>query len=302
MCCPRREACGRRNSPCRRPAREARSVSSPRRSARAARAVWPEHSLKARSQASGPAPAAAGKLPPSVCWTRPSSMRRAITSSQDERGGRRSRPISREATPTLRFPGRPSPSRGGDRRIGRHPAVPPDPSILRRRPSSLVRTRHNRQRRRMRGLRQVRGCTVMCRRSGSSHQSRSLSRKAGSPSSGNRGPGERRPAGRRRFLWPSSTGMAACRWPPPAGRGYSGTARRLLRAEHQGRNLRIGLTGGSLRHSRQPRVHIGRDQNVGVVRHGIDESLESRPMAVHHVGPRSRPSTSFRISASRPAW
>ena len=48
-------------------------------------------------------------------------------------------------------------------------------------------TYHNRHRSRMRCLRQVRDCTVMDRRSGSSHQSRLLSRRAGSPSRGSRG-------------------------------------------------------------------------------------------------------------------
>ncbi len=49
--------------------------------------------------------------------------------------------------------------------------------------------RHDRHRRRIKSLCHVRDCTVTCRRSRSSHKSRSFPRKAGSPSSGNRGPG-----------------------------------------------------------------------------------------------------------------
>ena len=63
---------------------------------------------------------------------------------------------------------------------------PSDASQSRRNARS---SRHNRQSRRTNGLRQLRGCTVTCRCSGSSQRSRPLSRKAGSPSSGNRGPG-----------------------------------------------------------------------------------------------------------------
>src|SRR4051812_47757216 len=47
---------------------------------------------------------------------------------------------------------------------------------------------------------------------------------------------------------------------------------RLLRAEHQGRNLRIGPFRRSLRHSSQPCVYLGPDQDVGVVRRGIDDT------------------------------
>jgi len=45
---------------------------------------------------------------------------------------------------------------------------------------------------------------------------------------------------------------------------------RLLRAEHQGRNLRIGLFRRSLPLCHQACVHLGPDQDVRVVRQGID--------------------------------
>ena len=46
---------------------------------------------------------------------------------------------------------------------------------------------------------------------------------------------------------------------------------RLLRAEHHGRDLRMGLPRRSLWCSCQPRILLGPDQDVGVVRQGIDD-------------------------------
>jgi hypothetical protein len=46
---------------------------------------------------------------------------------------------------------------------------------------------------------------------------------------------------------------------------------RLLRAEDHGRDFRMGLFRRPLRRPCQPRVQIGPDKDVGIVRHGIDD-------------------------------